>query len=1101
MVLSCLAVLSLKAQVNRYGLPPIHNYHHSETGGGERNWGITQDRRGVIYVANDEQGILEYDGTFWRVYAVPGNVSVRSVLAADDGFVYTGLEGDFGRLEPGPGGTLSYRSLLDSAQRRTYAEDDFWRIYEVEGKIYFSGRSANLVYDAGSERLSIIDLPDGTFLTFFIGTEMYISNAGSGLLKHTGEQFVPVRGGEHLKGKFLSGLVSMEPGQLLASTFNHLLYLIDTRQGTVDSTFLESSLMENLSAARIIFMQRKGGNIYTGTREQGLFVFNEKWELVERYSENEGLLDNAIPFFIFDRDKNGGHALWIAHWKGVSRVDMNSPFRSVSIRSGIGDMYGRGRGDQITDLEQFGEDLYISTLSGIHRHLHHQENMRLRPLRGIRGEVNDLQLIHPVAGKEFLLAAGHDRTYVFDPGMQVNSIPEGAQKLLVDRDDPGRIYLGGEQLTAFQYSEGQWQKVMEMEAGGDIRDMCQDGYGLIWIHSRQGLHRLELRGNSEPVLTFIGGDDSSVPGITGVFTEPEGEELLAGTREGLYRYNYLMERLLYDSVYNSILPEGRNNIRTVHWGSDSLIWISFENVHRDWRVLAARKTGSGIRVVHDRPFRALSPRFPTGVIYTDPDDELWLTRGNELIHFDGTGCSEAADPPGVLIRKVWITGDSLLFDGVYFHREPSGAIDILQDQVAEIEPRIRHHYRDIEFQWSSPYYEHERHVHFSHQLEGFSDSWSQWTPERSARYTNLPYGRYVMQVKARNVFGDESEPVSYAFTILRPWYSNVAALLVYVILLASLVIFVLIYTRKLRARAELLERQNREIELQKTELEQLNEEITLQRDEIEAQRDSIADQKELIDRQNLAMTDSIKYARRIQDAMLPAGEVMQYLLPKHFVFYRPRDIVSGDFYWVDKKDETVLIAVADCTGHGVPGAFMSMLGISLLNETSGKFKGLPTHIIMDELRDQVIAALGQTGERHEAKDGIEMSLLAIQPDTREIQFTGANQDLWVFREGKLEVIRGDRMPVGIHSEGGKPFTAQSFQLNRGDVLYMVTDGYPDQFGGQGRKKYGTSRMRDLLGRIQTKIMHDQKVTVEKEFEDWKGDQEQIDDVLMIGIKL
>jgi serine phosphatase RsbU (regulator of sigma subunit) len=358
-----------------------------------------------------------------------------------------------------------------------------------------------------------------------------------------------------------------------------------------------------------------------------------------------------------------------------------------------------------------------------------------------------------------------------------------------------------------------------------------------------------------------------------------------------------------------------------------------------------------------------------------------------------------------------------------------------------------------------------------------------------------------MQIKARNVFGDESSVSTYTFSILRPWYANLMAFFLYFILISSLVVFVIRYTRKLRSRAELLEKQNKEIELQKKELQHLNKEITAQRDEIEAQRDAMSEQKELIDQQNNAMTDSILYARRIQDAVLPAKEVMRFLLPKHFVFYRPRDIVSGDFFWVDKRDETVLVAVADCTGHGVPGAFMSMMGISLLNEISGKYPDHPTNEIMDELRDQVIAALGQTGDRYEAKDGIEMSLVAINTNTRKVQFTGANHSLYTFQKGKLVIIKGDPMPVGIHSEGSTLFSVNTIQLNLGDTLYMFSDGVVDQFGGKNRKKFGSQRLKTLLTQQQNSIMLDQKAAVEKAYENWKGTYEQIDDVLMMGIKL
>ena len=806
------------------------------------------------------------------------------------------------------------------------------------------------------------------------------------------------------------------------------------------------------------------------------------------------MLDNAIPFFIFDPDPRGTHALWIAHWKGISRVDINSPFRSVSVGPGIGGMFGGGSGDLITDLEQFGGNLFVSTLGGLQQQRQFREIVQLRPVRGIRGGINDLQLVKLSPGIEFLFAAGNNRTFVFNRNMQMTTLPAGGQALLVDRNRPDVLYLGGDQFKAFQYKGGQWAEVLNVEIETEILSMCQDRYGLIWIATRSGLLRLEINGVEEPVIQYFSREERLQSRTIEVFTEPENQELLVGSREGFFRFDYEKEELEYDSLYNSILPAGKNSIKTIHSGAGKLLWISFENEYSGWNILATRRTGSGFQKVYERSFLTLSPMVSTDVFYTDSEEQLWFTKANRLFHFDDSKAMESKDSIEVLMRNVRLADDSVLFDGTYYIANAAGEIQLLPEQIQEIQPRINHKYRDIEFQWSAPYYPNERHIRYTYFLKGFSKEWSGWSYERSAKYTNLKYGKYEMQVKARNLFGDESPITAYVFSILKPWYATFAAFLAYFVLIASLVLFVIFYTRRLRSRAQILTKKNREIELQKKELELLNEEIT-------TQRDSISEQKELIDKQKNEITDSIHYARRIQDAVLPAREVMRYMLPKHFVYYKPKDIVSGDFFWVHKRDEIVLIAVADCTGHGVPGAFMSMLGISLLNEISGKNNELPTSEIMDELRDQLITALGQSGEMYEAKDGIEMSLAAINTKNREVQFTGANQDLYTVQKGELVVIKGDRMPVGIHSEGGKPFSAHTLKLNRGDTLYMFTDGYPDQFGGPQRKKYGTLKLRSLLTKVQNSIMHDQQATVEKEYVTWKGDHEQIDDVLMIGIQV
>ncbi|MCK4745765.1 MAG: SpoIIE family protein phosphatase, partial [Bacteroidales bacterium] len=679
------------------------------------------------------------------------------------------------------------------------------------------------------------------------------------------------------------------------------------------------------------------------------------------------------------------------------------------------------------------------TMGGLQHRSENAERRGFRPVRGIREAISDLQVLKPEPGLEFLLASGDDRTFVIDQNLELSTLEVGGQELLTDPNNPAVFYSGKNYFTGFQYQNGQWKEILKVKLNREADQMCLDKYAYVWISTRSALLRLNLSEASRGQIHSFG-IDKGLPAeeYMALFTDPESRELLVGSSEGFYHYDYYNDTFSYDTLYNGLLPEGENKIMTLHKGAEDLYWFSFENEYRAWSILGARRKSTGFEVIYDRPFRSLSRAASTDVFYTDADHQLWFSKSNQLYHFDQSRSMEGEEPFQVLIRNVMISGDSILFYGTNFMADASGILQPHTEQAEASQPGLKYLYRDIEFQWSSPYFRHERQIRYSYFLEGFSSKWSDWERSRSAKFTNLPHGRYKMQVKARNVFGDESPPVSYAFSILRPWYATFLAISLYFVLIVSLAVFIILYTRNLKQRAELLEQQNREIELQKKELENLNEEITAQRDEIEAQRDSISVQNELIGRQKNAMTDSIHYARRIQYAVLPAKEVMRYLLPKHFVFYRPRDIVSGDFFWGDKKDEIVLIAVADCTGHGVPGAFMSMLGISLLNEISSKYSGHPTNEIMDELRDQVIASLGQTGDRNEAKDGLEMGLVAINTQTREVQFTGAMHNLHTFQKGELVVIKGDRMPVGIHSEGSTLFSAHSLKLNRGDTLYLYS---------------------------------------------------------------
>jgi len=1104
LLLAIISLLSsfLHAQSHPYGPPFIKNYHYAQTGGSEQNWCITRDHRGVVYVGNNESGILEFDGSTWRTIPVHDSASVRSLITGEDGVVYAGLEGDFGRLEPGLNGSLSFRSLKDSEIERSYPDEIIWKTYCQDRKVFFCGMNAIFVFDPGSMELSAIPLPEHAFLSYVVNSELYNANYEHGLMKYQGDKFVPVSGGAFFREQNVFGLISMGPDQLLVGTAKNGLYVLDLEKGSIDSSFVNTGLKEDLKTSMLVNLSRDHKHIFVGTRDMGLIVLDTMGRMSELISTEEGLLDNTIAQVHIGSQDIGGQAVWLAHWMGISRVDLNSPFRMQSIGPRSVGMDGRGSGQKITDMVEFGGELYISTMAGILHRPKQSDRSWFRSMRGIREEIHDLQVVEPSAGRSFLLASGIDNTYIYDEDMRLSTLPVGGRKLLVDPDNPSIFYTGTYSIRGFQYGNGEWKEFMKVELNEEIKALCLDKFAHIWIARQRGLARLDL-GQGQDMKPEGFNSEQGLPEEyeLKLFQDPVNQRILVGSSKGFYRFDYMNNTFVRDSAYNSILPEGKNSIMTLHKGANDLIWFSFKNEFGGWKILGARITPGGLLIKYDRTFRAISPRAPSSVFYTDSKDQLWFSNSNLLFHFDQKLAKEDADSFEVLIRKVSLPGDSILFYGTNNIMNPSGQILAKGEQSEDAQPGLNYNYRDVEFSWSSPYFKNENQLRYSYFLEGLSSEWSDWSWLRTVKINHLNHGKYVMQVRARNAYGEVSAPAHFAFSILRPWYATVLAIFIYIFLLVSLVLVVIRYTRNLKSRAELLEKQNKEIELQKKELQNLNEEVTAQRDEIEAQRDSMSNQKELIDQQNRAMTDSIHYARRIQDAVLPAKEVMRYLLPKHFVFYRPRDIVSGDFFWVDKRDETVLIAVADCTGHGVPGAFMSMLGISLLNEISSKYSDHPTNEIMDELRDQVIAALGQTGDKYETRDGMEMSLVAINAKTREVQFSGANQDLYTFQKGELSVIKGDRMPVGIHTAGSTLFSAHSLKLNRGDTLYLFSDGYPDQFGGDQRKKFGSTRMKTLLSEVQQNIMLDQKEAIKREFESWKGKEEQIDDVLMIGIKL
>jgi len=312
-------------------------------------------------------------------------------------------------------------------------------------------------------------------------------------------------------------------------------------------------------------------------------------------------------------------------------------------------------------------------------------------------------------------------------------------------------------------------------------------------------------------------------------------------------------------------------------------------------------------------------------------------------------------------------------------------------------------------------------------------------------------------------------------------------------------------TEKIHNYVESISSMNRDLEkkvIERTrEVVEQKEEIETQKEEIEAQLDLATLQRDTITNQNELILDSIHYAKRIQSAILPPVNLLKEHLSDHFILFKPRDIVSGDYYWAREKNQKLLIAVADCTGHGVPGGFLSMLGISSMNEIVNRSSDLNPGRILEQLREVVITSMHQTGSRDEAQDGIEIALCVIDLKRKSMEYSGANRPLYLVRDGAVQHLRPDRMPIGIYDQESVPFTNHKLKLKKGDSIYLFSDGYVDQLGGPLRKTFRAINFRKLLLEIQDQPMEKQLTILVEKMALWQGEVEQIDDVLVLGFRI
>jgi serine phosphatase RsbU (regulator of sigma subunit) len=274
-----------------------------------------------------------------------------------------------------------------------------------------------------------------------------------------------------------------------------------------------------------------------------------------------------------------------------------------------------------------------------------------------------------------------------------------------------------------------------------------------------------------------------------------------------------------------------------------------------------------------------------------------------------------------------------------------------------------------------------------------------------------------------------------------------------------------------------------------------NEILSLQRDELDRQ-------KKLIEEKNKEISESIEYAKYIQDATLPSLSI-QDLIKQSFLIYIPKDIVSGDFYWFEKDERAVYLVAADCTGHGVPGAFMSMIGTMLLNEIFNEKKVREPHRMLMELNRLLKMSLKQTDESVHNRNGMDIIICRLEISSQTLEFSSANRPLWLYRnEGKsIESFKANKAPIGGTTPSDFAFTSNKISLSHGDCFYLFSDGYADQFGGKNGKKMMTGKFKDMLLGIQDLTMMEQEIQIKNEFFKWKGEHQQVDDVLVMGVRV
>jgi serine phosphatase RsbU (regulator of sigma subunit) len=1064
---------------------PVTNYTIKEYGRDFMavNYSIILDDRNILYAGN-ANGILEYDGKSWNFIKVREGAYVFSMAKDLYGNIFIGSQNDFGYLAPDSAGNLIYISLSDSLPEEDRFFTTVWKTYADRNKIYFQAEENIFIF----EKNKITTLyPETTFHTsFLVNGRFYVRVRNKGLMDFTSCEPVAIPGGDYFANL---GIFAMLP---VSNSDNIFL-------ATQERGFFLFNPSEKISAIKPIrtkndaFLIQAGifggilltdGNYAFNTLNKGVFITDQQGNILKIVNSNSGLAANDVKQIYQDGYQN----IWCALNKGISRIDYSSPLSFYKEESGI-------QGSVNTIIRYHGR-LYVGTTNGLYQQKTSSgltSAIEFSPVRDFSHQVWALakingNLIAGTNGGLFIIQDNIARMITGINSFALFSVPE-----------KDWLFVGGNQGLSLFQTKPSYKLLKDFpDITEDIKQIARNNKSYyagteIWLGtSLQGAIKVIIYNDLSHRTFKYHGKFDGLKDEGWILPFSLGDSVMFGTRAGMFIFND--EELIKKSLPDSLLGNQKNyrgyfdGSELFNFSSTSPVSGLLEDSERIWIIIDNKinyipKNQTDTLV--SRPYKGIDMG-RINYIYPDAARKYWFACDDGLVRYELDHYKNFNQTFNTLIRNVILSNDSSIFNGNYFQPEPDSilAAKISLIQSKESIPVLSHRLNDIQFYYSATFYDDEQKNLFSYKLYGDNDNYSSWSSQNNANFTNLREGNYTFMVKAMNVYGLESEPALYSFTIKPPWYRTPWSYAGYVVaFLLTVFLAIQISIRQLRRKNERLE----EIVRQRTaQISAQNVELTRQKKEI---------------------TDSIHYAERIQNAVLPLKKNIENKIPEYFILLKPRDIVSGDFYWLSDTGLKIIIVAADCTGHGVPGAFMSMLGISFLNKIVNEDKIVEANQILEELREDVIQSLKQTGREGEQKDGMDMALCVIDFENMEMEFAGAQNPLYLIRGNELLETKADRMPVAFYEQMSN-FKSHKIPLKQGDCFYMFSDGYADQFGGPDGKKFKYKGLKELLIRIKEKPMSEQKEILDKTILDWangpdkNGRQyDQVDDILIVGIRI
>lgn len=974
------------------GMPFIQNYSPREYGAHNQNWTIVQDHRGMMYFGNGK-GILEYDGNDWRLIVMPNNSTVRSLDIDQNGRIYVGGKGEFGYLAADSIGQLEYISLLEYLEPEDRAFNDVWETLCTPDGIYFRTSHKLFRYqpqyytfkkDRGQAKIKIWKPQTKFQLAFLVRNTFYIQQKSTGLMRMNGDSLISVLDEKKLDGKAIYIMLPFPGDKILIGTNRNGFYLYDGSLRKFNTELDDFVLQNQIYHAAVL----ADGTFSLATRRGGVAIMDEHGGFISQIDKTVGLRDNSVWYIYADRQG----ALWLALNDGLSRVEMPSPLSFFDDRLGLQGI--------VQDIVRHKGKLYVATSPWGIFYLQSQSEADaqnsaaffhpiFKPIPGINTQCWSLLSIGP-----YLLVAANSGVYrIGSTGAvpikkSVNGSFDSAF-LCRSKSDTNRIYVGlFDGAASLKLQNNHWideGRIKGIE--GEVRSIVETDDRKLWFGTRsRGVYRLDLQQQSahriaSPVVEHFHLQDGLPSGQ--IFAFPTRAHTVFTTEDdGIFRFDKQTQRFLPDTTFGKAFADGSRDVEIVDEDQNGNLWLGSEEAGE---IDFVRRMADGSYRRQNTACLRIT-RTAMRSIYSESNGVVWCSTGDGLFRYDSEIHKNTDMDFNVLIRRVVVNGDSLVFGGaeILHGASPPGK-----------QHKISFAHNALRFVFSAPTFDDETENRFRTFLHGFDKGWSPWSAESKKDYTNLSPGSYRFQVRAKNIYQHQSGIASYDFRILSPWYRTWWAFCFY-----SLLTIVIL--------------------------------LTIRRFELKRQLGKI---------ENRRRAKEIEEARKLQLSMLP-HQVPQLPNIEIAAFMKTATEVGGDYYdfFVDKKGALTVI-LGDATGHGLKAGTMVAATKSLLHTLAEDQNGDVLNILKKSNRALKQMNLGALY--------MALFIMKIKDCRATLCSAGIPPALiYRARENNVEEILLKGMPLG--SVFDFPYESKKIILEPGDTIVLLSDGFPERFNKQNK---------------------------------------------------